>query len=270
MNTNLKRRTAQRTPRSSAAGKLNHPPVLVDRIEQVPIDRIKPYAGNPRDHDARQIAKLVGIIRTVGFLAPIIIDDRNIIIAGHGRWAAAKQLALPSIPAVRASHLTEQQIQAVRIADNRIGELSTWNKTALAQEFKALVEAIDLDPDIQDLTAFEIAEIDLHIECLDEDADEPDKADRLPSPGPAVTRLGDLWQLGPHRLICGSALDQECYRILIEGERVRAVWSDPPYNVAVSGHVCGLGKVQHREFAMASGDEPGRVHCVSNDLSRFG
>ncbi|ODT15638.1 MAG: DNA methylase N-4 [Kaistia sp. SCN 65-12] len=228
--------------------------MLADRIEHIPIDHIKPYGANPREHDDRQISKLVGIIRMVGFLVPVIIDDANIIIAGHGRWAAAKQLDLQSIPAIRAGHLTAAQIKAFRLADNRVGELSTWNKTALALELKALVEAIDLDPELLELTAFEIAEIDLHIESLDEQASAPDRADLRPDPGPAVTRTGDIWSLGRHRLLCGSALERESYRLLLEGHRVRSVWSDPPYNVAVSGHVCGLGQVQHREFAMASGE----------------
>ena len=254
MDTNLKRSSSRRTTRTATIGDNGHPPMMVDRIEHVLTDQVQPYGGNPRDHNARQIAKLVGIIRRVGFLVPIIVDYQNVIIAGHGRWAAARQLGMTSIPAIRASHLTEHQIKAVRIADNKIGELSTWNKAALAQQFKALIEAIDLDPEILDLTAFEIGEIDVHIDSLDETAVEPDMADRLPLPGPAVSRLGDVWQLGSHRLICGSAIEQETYERLLQGQQVRAVWSDPPYNVAVSGHVCGLGQVQHREFAMASGE----------------
>jgi DNA modification methylase len=254
MNTKTSRQGSRRRLRTRRIGGDERPPMLAERIEHVPIDHINPYEANPRDHDDRQVAKLAGIIQKVGFLVPIIIDDANTIIAGHGRWAAAKQLGLHSIPAIRAAHLSAHQVQAFRLADNRISEESAWDKRALALEFKALAAAIDLDPEILELTAFEIAEIDLHIESLDEHASAPDRADLLPAPGPAVTRPGDVWCLGPHRLLCGSALEPESYRLLLQGHHVQAVWSDPPFNVAVSGHVCGLGQVQHREFAMASGE----------------
>lgn len=228
-------------------------PPLASVIVHLPLTSVRPYASNARAHNERQIRKLAGIIRTVGFLVPIIVDDADTIIAGHGRWAAAKQLGLQFVPAIRANHLSASQIKAFRIADNRIGELSSWDKTALALEFKDLA-AVEIDPELLELTAFETAEIDLHIESLDEQAPVPDRADLLPDPGPAVTRPGDIWCLGRHRLLCGSALEPESYRLLLEGQQVRAVWSDPPFNVAISGHVCGSGQVQHREFAMASGE----------------
>jgi DNA modification methylase len=228
--------------------------LLASVIEHLPITAVAAYERNPRDHDDRQIKKLAGIIRTVGFLVPIIIDHAGTIIAGHGRLAAAKELGLRTVPVIRAGHLSPHQVQAVRVADNRIGELSSWNRTALALELKDLVAAIEIDPEILDLTAFETAEIDLHIHSLDEHTSGPDKADALPDPGPAVSQVGDLWVMGPHRLLCASSLEPDSYELLLEGRCVRAVWSDPPYNVAVSGHVCGLGQTQHREFAMASGE----------------
>ncbi|KQU52101.1 DNA methylase N-4 [Bosea sp. Leaf344] len=228
--------------------------MLASVIEHLPITAVAAYERNPRDHDDRQVNKLAGIIRAVGFLVPIVVDHAGIVIAGHGRLAAAKELGLRTVPVIRAGHLSPHQVQAFRLADNRIGELSSWNKTALALEFKALTEAVDLDPDILELTAFETAEIDLHIHSLDEHDSCPDKADTLPEPGPAVSQLGDLWIMGAHRLLCASSLEPHSYDLLLQGHEVRAVWSDPPYNVAVSGHVCGLGQVQHREFAMASGE----------------
>jgi DNA modification methylase len=229
--------------------------LLANVIEHLPIATVRAYERNPRDHDERQIIKLAGMIRQVGFLVPIIIDHAGTIIAGHGRLAAAKELGLRTVPVIRAGHLSAQQVQAFRIADNRLGELSSWNKTALALELKDLA-AIEIDPDILELTGFETAEIDLIIESLDDADTGPDKADLLPESlsGPTVTQPGDLWLLGKHRLLCGSALEPGSYARLLGGERVRTVWSDPPYNVPVSGHVCGLGKVQHREFAMASGE----------------
>lgn len=100
-------------------------PPLASVIVQLPLTSVRPYAGNARSHSERQIKKLAGIIRTVGFLVPIIVDDADTIIAGHGRWAAAKQLGLQLIPAIRANHLTAPRIKAFRLADNRIGELSS-------------------------------------------------------------------------------------------------------------------------------------------------
>jgi ParB-like chromosome segregation protein Spo0J len=211
-------------------------PLLVSVIEQVRITAVKTYETNARAHNDRQIRKLAGIIRQVGFLVPIIVDETSTIIAGHGRWAAAKELGLATLPVIRADHLTPHQVQAFRLADNRLGELSSWDKTTLALELKSLA-AIELDPDLLDLTGFETAEIDVHIESLDETGSGPDPADLLPEPGPTVTRLGDLWLLGRHRLLCGSALEGGAYEQLLRGELVRAVWSDPPYNVPISGHV---------------------------------
>jgi DNA modification methylase len=227
---------------------------LAAAIEQLPIGSVKAYARNARAHTDQQISKLAGTIKTVGFLVPIIVDAENTIIAGHGRWAAARSLGLSCVPVIRADHLSPEQVKAFRLADNRLGELSSWDKQALALELKDLA-AVELDADILDLTAFETAEIDLQIESLDE-GNRVDRADLVPEPGtgPAVTRPGDLWQLRPHRLICASSLEPETYVALLGGHRVQAVWSDPPFNVRITGHVCGSGKVQHREFAMASGE----------------
>jgi ParB-like chromosome segregation protein Spo0J len=227
--------------------------MLASVIEQVPPASIAAYERNARAHGDRQIAKLASLIRSVGFLVPIIIDEHNVIIAGHGRWAAAQQIGLKQVPVIRAGHLTPHQVQAFRLADNRLGELSTWDERTLALELQELA-AVEIDPELLELTGFETAEIDLRLESLDEAA--PDAADAAPEvdEGPTVSRLGDLWLLGAHRLLCGSALDPASYQRLLGGELVRAVWSDPPYNVPVAGHVCGLGQVKHREFAMASGE----------------
>ena len=226
---------------------------LASAIEQLPINSIKNYDRNPRVHDDRQITKLASTIRKAGFLVPIIVDASNEVVAGHGRLAAAIALGLKEVPGIRVSHLSPEVIKAYRLADNRLGELSHWDATALALEFKDLA-AVELDPEILELTGFETAEIDLHIQSLDEDIG--DAADELPQlvPAAAVSQVGDLWRLGPHRLLCGSSLDEVSYRVLLDGEKVRAVWSDPPYNVPVHGHVSGKGRVKHREFAMASGE----------------
>ncbi|MFO1148309.1 MAG: DNA methyltransferase [Alsobacter sp.] len=230
-------------------------PHLVTAIEHLPIGALKAYERNAREHNDRQITKLAGIMRDAGFLVPIIVDQGNVIIAGHGRWAAAQQLGLQTVPVIRAAHLTSAQVKAFRLADNRLGELSSWDKGALALELKDLA-AIEIDDHILDLTAFETAEIDVHLSALEVVEPSPDKADQLPEvdPNRVVSRPGDLWLMGKHRLLCGSALEAASYDRLLQGERVQAVWSDPPYNVPIGGHVCGLGQTQHREFAMASGE----------------
>ncbi|WP_300039646.1 DNA methyltransferase, partial [uncultured Roseobacter sp.] len=130
-----------------------------------------------------------------------------------------------------------------------LAENAGWDQEILAIELQAL---IDLDFDI-DLTGFEIAEVDM---ILDQHANKPDNADELPAPdsGPAVTQPGDLWQLGNHQLLCGDARSQTDVNRLVGGRQVDLIFTDPPYNVAVDGHVCGLGQHKHREFAFASGE----------------
>jgi DNA modification methylase len=227
--------------------------LLARVIEHVPITTPKPYGRDLREHSDQQVTKLAHVIRTVGFLVPILLDRNDRIIAGHARWLASKELGLATVPIIRADHLTDGQVKAFRIADNRMGELSRWNDRALALELKDL-GAIEIDPEMLDLTGFEIGEIDVRIASLDDD--QPDEADAvpIPAPGPAVTRLGDLFLLGPHRLLCSSSLEEESYRQLLRDGVVQMVFSDPPYNVPIQGHVCGKGKIQHREFAMASGE----------------
>jgi DNA modification methylase len=279
----------QRPSSASAAGFLPAASgtFVANAIERLPIDQIKAYERNARTHNDRQIKKLAGVIKTVGFLVPIIVDDTDIIVAGHGRWAAAKELGLKEVPAIRAGHLTKEQVQAFRLADNKLGELSTWDDATLAIEMRALA-AVQFDLEILDLTAFETAEIDLIIEPVSGGTSKPDQADIVPEADPVnvVSELGDLWILGAHRLYCGSALERQSYEMLLGATRVRSVWSDPPYNVRISGHVSGLGKVHHREFAMASGEmsedqftafleaylelakefsEPGSLHYVCMD-----
>ena len=240
-------RSKKGVPKSAVA------PVLAHAIEHLPLSSIKGYDNNARTHGDAQLTKLASTMSKVGFLVPILVDRTNTIVAGHGRWLAAEKLGMPTVPVIRADHLTSRQVQAFRVADNRLAELSSWDERTLALELKDLA-GIELDPEILELTGFEIAEIDLRLDSLDESP--PDRADivALPDAGPSVSRLGDLWKLGAHRLICGSALDADTFETLMAGERARAVWSDPPYNVKISGHVSGMGKVKHREFAMASGE----------------
>jgi DNA modification methylase len=180
------------------------------------------------------------------------VDDAKQIIAGHGRVEAAKLLGIDAVPTVRLSHLSEADRRAYVLADNKLAEKAGWDRELLAIELQGLIE---LDVDIE-LTGFEMAEIDLILEEAREasgDASGPEDAVPEP-PGPAVSQTGDLWLLGGHRLLCGDARDQTAYDQLLAGAKAEFVFTDPPYNVAIDGHVCGLGRIQHREFAMGCGE----------------
>ncbi|PPD29742.1 MAG: DNA methylase N-4 [Hyphomicrobium sp.] len=222
-------------------------------IEHRPPGDLKPYARNARTHSPKQIAEIAASIRAFGFNNPVLIDKDGGIVAGHGRVEAAKVLGLETVPTIRLEHLSEAQKRAYILADNKLAEKAGWDREILAIELQHLSE-IELDFDIT-VTGFEVPEIDVLIEGLEAPPAKADPADEVPVvSGPAVTRLGDLWQVGPHRLICGDAHDAGAYTRLLAGETAQLVFTDPPYNVQIDGHVSGLGAVKHREFAMASGE----------------
>jgi DNA modification methylase len=184
---------------------------------------------------------------------PILIDDEGGIIAGHGRWAAAKLLGLQKVPTLRFEHLSDADKRAYILADNRIAEKAGWDREILAIELQAFV---DMDFDIE-VTGFEMAEVEL---ILDEALEIgqppllPEDAVPEASPGQPVVQSGDTWILGAHRLYCGDARDNHAYRALLENTKAEFVFTDPPYNVPIAGNVSGLGRVRHRDFAMASGE----------------
>jgi DNA modification methylase len=171
-----------------------------------------------------------------------------VVIAGHARLMAAIELDLKTVPVIRVTHLTDAQVKAFRIADNRLVELSEWDNAALAVEFEAIIEGgVELD-----LTGFSVPEVDLVFS--DAENDEAEEAEvELPT-GEPVSRAGDVWIMDGHRILCGNALDVEAYGELMEPERAAMVFSDPPYNVPIEGHVSGKGRHSHREFIMASGE----------------
>lgn len=220
-------------------------------LERLPLAQLTPAQRNARKHSRKQIGQIADSIRTFGWTNPVLVDDRNTIIAGHGRLEAARLLNLTEVPVVRLSHLTPEQIRAYAIADNRLAELAGWDKELLSLELGELME-MELSFDIE-LTGFEMGEIDLLL-GTDVPTGQPPEPPLPDTPAKPVTRPGDIWVLGEHRLICGDALDPATYDRLMAGWKADLVICDPPYNVRISGHVSGLGKVQHREFAMASGE----------------
>ncbi|MBF9036768.1 ParB N-terminal domain-containing protein [Rhodobacterales bacterium HKCCE2091] len=217
------------------------------------IEALIPWPGNARTHSRKQLRQIADSIRTFGFTNPVLIDERRMILAGHGRVAAARQLGMTEVPCIRIEHMTPAQKRAYVLADNRLAENAGWNRELLAIELGALAEA-DLDFDIG-VIGFDPGEIDLIIESVaPSDPGAPEDEALPPLDEDAVTRPGDVGQLGPHRVICGDARAAETYATLLAGETVQMVFADPPYNVPVDGHVCGSGRIRHREFAMASGE----------------
>lgn len=223
------------------------------QVETVPISALRLNVRNARRHGAKQIAALKAIIEQVGFVQPLLIDETSTIIAGHGRLEAAKQLGYRELPTIRISHLTPDEIRTLALADNRIAELATWDEVVLADEFKELIEH-DLEFSLADVTGFEAPVIDRLV--YGDDFAASDAADGVlpPLPAKAITRLGDIYDIGSHRLICGDARDGVVLEALMRGELATQVIADGPYNVAIDGHVSGKGRVRHREFEMASGE----------------
>ena len=228
----------------------------LDDMEVVvrPLSSLKSNPRNARTHSRRQLRQIADSIEAFGFNNPILVDESLVILAGHGRVEAAKLLRLTEVPTVCLSHLTEAEKRAYVIADNRLAEKAGWDADILAIEFETLFEiAPEFDLTV---TGFEIAEIDLIIQGDDNEA-EPDALDDVALPDTdtaSVTRLGDLWQLDRHRVLCADATRREAYDRLLAGEAAQMVFTDPPYNVQIGGHVSGLGQVQHDEFSMACGE----------------
>jgi DNA modification methylase len=222
---------------------------IVDR----PVGDLRLDPNNPRLHTQNQIRQIARSIEAFGFNVPVLIDARGQVIAGHGRVLAAQVLGMTHVPTIRLEHLTEAQIRAFMIADNRLTENSLWDDRLLAEQLKAL-SVLDLDFSIE-VTGFEMGEIDLMIGGLSPAPEgETDPVDAMADPGVQVTKPDDLWHLGRHRLLCGDALKQDSYSRLMQGRRAAAVFADPPYNDPIDGYVAGFGKIHHREFAMASGE----------------
>ena len=222
-------------------------------IEVLPLERLTPYKGNARTHTKKQIRQIAESIRRFEFNNPVLIDDAGEIIAGHGRVEAARLLGLDGVPTLRLSHLSDAEKRAYVLADNKLAEKAGWDHELLAIELQGL---IDLDFDVE-LTGFEAPEIDFILEDSDSaKAETSGPEDQIPDPSPAasITRPGDVWVLGHHRVLCGNALDGADYERLLKGEKAEFVITDPPCNVRIDGNVSGKGAIHHRAFAMARGE----------------
>jgi DNA modification methylase len=223
------------------------------------VSDLKPYPRNARTHSRKQVKQIAAAIKEFGFTNPVLIDESDQIIAGHGRVAAAKLLGLAEVPTLQLSHLNPLQKRAYILADNRLAEKAGWDKEILAVELQGLLD----DGFEVVLTGFEVPEIDVVLDMSAEAKSDRHADDDIPPVGPAVSQPGNLWRLGNHRLLCGNALDSGCYGTLLGGAKAALVITDPPYNVAINGHVGGKGQIQHRDFAMGCGE------MTSSDFTTF-
>lgn len=228
------------------------------KIEQWPIEKVIPYENNPRknDHAVEQVARS---ITEYGFRQPIVVDEAGIIVVGHTRWKAANKLKLKEVPVHVAAGLTEAQIKAYRIADNKTNELAEWDFDLLPLELAALGE-LDYDIDVLGFTSDELAEL------MQPEQPEPltDPDDVPEPPDEAITKPGDLWILGDHRLLCGDSSKPEDLDRLLDGQPIHLVNTDPPYNVKVEPRSNNAISAGNSSFAKASS----KTHHQKFDLER--
>lgn len=225
---------------------MNGPEFHHPRIELLAADTLTPNPKNPRTHTDRQVGQIAESLRRFGFLVPIVVDHSGLIVAGHGRWLAARQIGHADVPVIRASFLTEADRRAFALAENRLAELSGWDEDLLQAELEFLFDA-----------DYEISATGFDIKDLDFSAETPPREEPVELPDPhatPVSRPGDLWIIGPHCLYCGNSRDPSSFEAVLGDERATLVLADPPYNVPINGHVSGLGRTKHREFFEASGE----------------
>lgn len=229
-----------------------------DRLELIPTVRLKPYPRNARIHSKKQIRQIADSMKRFGFTNPVLIDDNDMILAGHGRVEAARLLGMDAVPCLRLSSMSAAEKRAYVLADNKLALNAGWDDGILTGELELILGDVgDIDVGI---TGFSVVEIDTLLDSAETgQTPQDDGDDALSEPAPfAVSRRGDVWQLGDHRLVCGDARDEDVYRTLMSSERgdgverARMVFTDPPYNVRIRGNVSSSNG--HREFVMASGE----------------
>lgn len=224
-------------------------------IEHVNVEQLKPYKNNAKIHSPDQISQIADSIHQFGFVNPILIDENEEIIAGHGRFEAAKLLNLTQVPTIRIEHLNDTQKRKLRIADNRISENGGgWDADMLSIEIGELCELEDI-ADIT-ITGFNDVEID-QILAEPRTKTEVKKLDTVPyvADDEIITMPGDIWEFeGGHRIICGDSTECDTFIKLLDDNRVNLVLQDPPFNIKIDGFVSGNGSVKRPNFAMATGE----------------
>lgn len=226
---------------------------MIHHIEHFSPHDLQPCKRNARTHSKAQIQQIADSIKEFGFTVPILIDGGNMILAGHGRVRAALLIGMQAVPCVRTTTLSDAQKRAYILADNKLALNAGWDEDLLATELADLLALEVPDFDIG-VIGFSVAEIDRMVDGLKPEEPGDPADDHVPVKVAARCSLGDIWVMGNHRLICGDALDPDVVSYLMDGEEARMIFTDPPYNVPIDGHVGNSGKTQHREFAMAAGE----------------
>ncbi len=224
------------------------------KVEWIAITALKSNSRNARTHSAKQIRQIANSIKSFGFLVPILTDEDRTILAGHGRYAAAKVLELAEVPVLTVIGLSAAKKRALALADNKLAENAGWDREILVAELPELAELLIHEKLDISITGFSPAEIDQITVDLEDDSSDPldeFKQDWLSLP--PVSKRGDLWRLGAHRILCGDAREAAILKHLMGQSLAAMAFLDPPYNVRVKG-IGGRGRIKHEEFAMASGE----------------
>jgi DNA modification methylase len=223
-------------------------------VQTMPLGQIKPNPDNPKTHSAKQIRQIANSIVAFGFTNPILADEYGEILAGVGRYEAAKLLGLTNVPVIVVTGLSRAKRRALVIADNKIAENSGWDRERLAIEIPELTELLSAEGLDISILGFEPVEIDqLQTDFEEESSDPQDSIEPKWFDMPRISQPGDLWVLGNHRLMCGDARCADHISKLMTSCRADMAFLDPPYNVRIAG-VVGRGRTKHSEFAMASGE----------------
>jgi DNA modification methylase len=201
-------------------------------VTTIPVAALVPYAENARTHSDAQVAQIAASIAEFGFVNPVLVDAAGVLVAGHGRVMAAKRLGMAAVPAIRLSHLTEAQARALRLADNQIALNSGWDEALLAAEIARIRDEAVVDLDVLGFSGMELDRLLAEIDGGDDTLPQVDPDAPAPEP-PAqpVTRPGDLWRFGRHRLLCGDATSAADVARLLAGTRPHLMVTDPPYGV---------------------------------------
>src|SRR6516165_2209423 len=233
-----------------AARLVSHPRM---GVQSMPIRLIKPNPQNTRTHSAKQVGQIKNSMVSFGFTNPLLVSEDGELIAGHGRYEAAKEIGLATLPVIVVEGLSPAKRRALAIADNKIAENAGWDRERLAVEIPELAGLLETEGLDVSILGFEVLEIDQLVTDFEEDAADPqDSIDSKWWKDCAVSKPGDLWVLGPHKLLCGDARSAADIARLMAHCRADLAFLDPPYNVRIGG-VVGRGRTKHSEFAMASG-----------------
>src|SRR6266566_4902213 len=224
------------------------------RVQALSISQIKLNPRNSRTHPAKQIRQIANSIVAFGFTNPLLLSEDGELIAGHGRYKAAELLGLAKVPVIVLAGLSPARQRALAIADNKIAENAGWDRERLAIEIPELAGLLETEGLDVSILGFEAVEIDQLVTDFEEEAADPeDGIDPKWLKDSVISKPGDLWLLGPHRLLCGDARSAADIARLMAHCRADVAFLDPPYNLRIGG-VVGRGRVKHSEFAIASGE----------------